>query len=235
MPTNVKRVAVDPTEWNRNDGFSPGQPLTLFVPGVDLRASGAAPVTDIGASLDRDAPIVVLDATTGKRNPYWAELDVSATRDGETDPALYVRPAVNYVEGHHYVVGFRHLKNGSGVELQPTAAFLRLPRSTVHRELLRSRPGARRWRRCSTSWLAPGCAARDLYLAWDFTVASERNLSERVLRMRNDAMQLTRSDGRPTLHRHAGRPGDRHLESRRSGGRGHLRRTAVPHQRRRTR
>ena len=37
----------------------------------------------------------------------------------------------------------------------------------------------------------------DLYLAWDFTVASERNLSERVLAMRDDAMGLLGRDGVP--------------------------------------
>src|SRR5205823_3978673 len=32
-----------------------------------------------------------------------------------------------------------------------------------------------------------GVHRRDLYLAWDFTVASERNLSERLLHIRDDA------------------------------------------------
>ena len=46
-----------------------------FVPGIDLGVTGAAPITDIGRSLDPDAPIVLLDADTGERHPYWAELD----------------------------------------------------------------------------------------------------------------------------------------------------------------
>jgi len=187
MPTNVKGVAVDPTEWNRNDGFSPGQPITVFVPGLDLQATGAAPVTDIGESLERDAPIVVLDTTTGKRHPYWAELDVSATRDGETDPALYVRPAVNYREGHHYVVALRHLKGHDGRTMPPTAAFraYRDHLDTGNPALEQRRPAMEKvLKRLARA----GVHRRDLYLAWDFTVASERNLSERVLRMRDDAM-----------------------------------------------
>ncbi|MGH9048461.1 MAG: hypothetical protein ACRDY4_01875, partial [Acidimicrobiia bacterium] len=75
MPVNVAGVAMDPTEWNRNDGFSPGSPVLTFVPGLDVDTSKIAPSTDIGASLDEDAPIVLLDADTGKRVPYWAELD----------------------------------------------------------------------------------------------------------------------------------------------------------------
>ena len=52
MPANVDGVRVDTTEWNRNDGFSPGSQILTYVAGVDLAASGAAPITDIGRSLD---------------------------------------------------------------------------------------------------------------------------------------------------------------------------------------
>ncbi|MGZ4705655.1 MAG: hypothetical protein ACXWCM_12370, partial [Acidimicrobiales bacterium] len=58
MPVNSSGVPVDSTEWNRNDGFSPGTPIMAYVPGVDLHTTDAAPVTDIGASLAKDAPIV---------------------------------------------------------------------------------------------------------------------------------------------------------------------------------
>ena len=72
MPRNVAGTPIDPAEWNRNDGFSPGTPILTDVPGVDLTKSKAASAADIGASLDRDAPIVLLDTKTGKRTPYWA-------------------------------------------------------------------------------------------------------------------------------------------------------------------
>src|SRR5262245_17787515 len=35
MPRNVLGSAVDPREWNRNDGFSPGAMLLTHVPGLD--------------------------------------------------------------------------------------------------------------------------------------------------------------------------------------------------------
>ena len=60
MPRNVGGVPVDPTEWNRNDGFSPGSPVVTVVPGLDLDRTGAAPETDIGRSLHANAPIVLL-------------------------------------------------------------------------------------------------------------------------------------------------------------------------------
>ena len=164
---------------------------------MDLTASGAAPVTDIGASLHRDAPIVVLDTTTGKRNPYWAELDVSAARDGETDPVLYVRPAVNYVEGHHYVVGPPPSEEPNGAELQPTAAF------RAYRDRLFTGNSARGPAPGDEKVLKKLAGRRGAppgpLSAWDFTVASERNLSERVLphaRRRH----APHSVGRASLH-----------------------------------
>ncbi len=35
-PRNAAGKPLDPTEWNRNDGFSPGSPVLTFVPGLDL-------------------------------------------------------------------------------------------------------------------------------------------------------------------------------------------------------
>jgi hypothetical protein len=39
MPKNAAGVPIDPTEWNRNDGFSPGSAVQTLVPGLD-RAAG---------------------------------------------------------------------------------------------------------------------------------------------------------------------------------------------------
>ncbi|MBM3673661.1 MAG: hypothetical protein FJW88_01725 [Actinobacteria bacterium] len=67
-----------PTEWDRNDGFSPGAMVVTDVPGLDLAQTGAAPITDIGASLEANQPIALLDADTGERWPIWSELDSQA-------------------------------------------------------------------------------------------------------------------------------------------------------------
>ncbi|MGH3387663.1 MAG: hypothetical protein ACRDOO_02150, partial [Actinomadura sp.] len=106
-PRNVLGKPIDPTEWNRSDGFSPGSMLLAHVPGVDLGRTGAAPITDIGRSLRADAPIVLVDTATGERWPYWAELDANATTPERQ--ALIVRPARNLREGHRYAVALRGL------------------------------------------------------------------------------------------------------------------------------
>jgi hypothetical protein len=34
-PANVAGMPIDPTDWNRLDGFSPGSPIVTHVPGMD--------------------------------------------------------------------------------------------------------------------------------------------------------------------------------------------------------
>ena len=102
MPANASGVHIDPMEWNRNDGFSPGAQIAVLVPGVDPVASGLAPVTDIARSLDPGSNLVLLDADTGERVLAWAELDAHAE-----DPArrlLLVLPGRSLAEGHRHVV-----------------------------------------------------------------------------------------------------------------------------------
>ncbi len=79
MPKDLAGLPLRPDEWNRNDGFSPGQLIVTHVPGLDPAVSGIGDITDIEASLERDAPIIVIDADTGERHPVWAEIDASET------------------------------------------------------------------------------------------------------------------------------------------------------------
>ena len=51
MPRNAAGKPIDPTEYNRNDGFSPGNLIALHVPGLDnpqaFARTGAVPITAI--------------------------------------------------------------------------------------------------------------------------------------------------------------------------------------------
>ena len=125
-PINVDGVPLDVTDQNRADGFSPASTILTFVPGVDLEASGAAPSTDIGASLDEDAPITLTDLTTGERWPYWAELDAPAP---EGEQLLMVHPAVALTEAHTYEVAMTGLVAAAGEPLAD--AYQRTWRFTV--------------------------------------------------------------------------------------------------------
>ena len=78
-------------------------------------------------SMAPDAPIVLLDADTGQRHPYWAEMDEHAVTiaDG-ADRMLIVRPLRNLEEGHRYIVALRDLRDADGAELAAPAAFTAL-------------------------------------------------------------------------------------------------------------
>src|SRR3954462_15201755 len=79
MPANAAGKPIDPTEFNRNDGFSPGSLIVAPVPGLDSQAAfdrtGLVPITDVARSFDKDQPAVVINARTGERQLIWSELE----------------------------------------------------------------------------------------------------------------------------------------------------------------
>jgi hypothetical protein len=176
--------AFDPAEYNRNDGFSPGPLILLEVPGLDLDATGAASFTDMGRSLEGDTPIQVLDAETGERQLAWAELDVQPAA-GERR-ALMIRLARNLTEGRRYIVALQNLVDDSGNPIPSSDAF------TVFKEGAPSDIPAFEDRRAGFEALFAalegfGIARDDLYLAWDFTVASTPNITGRMLHIRDES------------------------------------------------
>ena len=184
MPANSSSVPIDPTEWNRLDGFSPGTAMLTVVPGLDAEASELPPVTDVAASLEDDAPVVLFDADSGIRVPLWAELDANAT-----DPqrqALIIRPAVNLNEGHRHVIGLRNLRDtdGGAISAPPVFEVIRDGASTDVEEVETIRP---RIDAVIADLERVDVERDELYLAWDFTVASRRGMAERMLHLRDDA------------------------------------------------
>jgi hypothetical protein len=195
-------VPVNPTEWNRNDGFSPGTPILARVPGLDLhrtwgtqdRAHAGAPndadyfdhrdhIADIGLYLRADAPIVLLNADTGQRHPFWSEVDTHQ-ETGDARRLLILRPAVNLEHGKRYVVALRALKDAAGETIEAGATF------RAYRDGTAGDARAPEMESIFATLAAAGIARDDLYLAWDFTVISRRDVSERVLHMRNTAFAL---------------------------------------------
>ena len=91
MPRSTDGKPIAARDYNWSDGFSPGQIIVTLVPGLDLKRSGAAPVTDIGRSLKRKQPIVVIDAKTGKRQLIWSELNMVGEEPAQADAAWSTR------------------------------------------------------------------------------------------------------------------------------------------------
>jgi hypothetical protein len=184
MPRNVAGVPINPVDYNRNDGFSPGQLIVTKVPGLDtpaaFAATGAVPITDLARTSDPDQPVVVLNADTGQRHLIWAELD--ATADDPADAALLIRPAVNFDEGARYIVALRNMRRADGSLIEASPAFRRFREARGAGD-----PRAQHYEEVFATLAEAGIARDELFLAWDFTVASERNLSERMLHLRDDA------------------------------------------------
>ncbi len=181
-PANAQGVHIDPAELNRNDGFSPGQVIMTRVPGLDLKRSKAVSVADLGRYAARRAPIVLLDARTRERQPIWAELDEQASGDEVT---LLIHPARNLRDGQRYIVALRNLSDSAGRRLRPGAAFRAIRDGRAATGPLAAR--ARQLEPSLRTLDAAGIRRSSLDLAWDFTVASTRNLTGRMLAIRDDA------------------------------------------------
>jgi len=191
-PRNQAGQPIVTTDWNRLDGFSPGSPIVTHVPGMDNPQAFAntSPPTNINIaeSLALDSPIVVIDANTGERWPVWSELDRSVDLNGNPPPpnqtALIIRPAKNLTEGHRYIVALRALKDSSGQPIPAQAAFQAFIAGG-------GRPASRQVyydKNIFPQLAAAGISRDSLYLAWDFTVASQQSLAGTALWMRDDAL-----------------------------------------------
>jgi hypothetical protein len=190
MPQNRHDVHVDPTELNRSDGFSPGVSIVTHIPGLDtpeaFQRTGAVPLTDMEQAFRPRQPIVLIDAKTGRRQLIWSELDANATSPENTD--LIIRVGKNLKEGHRYIVAMRRLKDANGDTIPAPPGF------AVYRDRLKTDVPAIEKRRhhferiFKTLRKKAGIHRGNLYGAWDFTVASTRNITGRMLHIRNDGL-----------------------------------------------
>jgi hypothetical protein len=187
MPQNVTGKPIDAGPYNLNDGFSPGQAIVLRVPGLDnpaaLENTDPVPIRRIGRYAEPHAPIVLIDAHTGERAPIFVEIDSNAS--GPQSTALMIQPATNLASGHRYIVVLRDLKDADGNTIRAPEGF------RYYRDRLPTRraPIKRRahFEGIFDTLRRAGIQRSNLYLAWDFTVASDENIAARVLSMRDDA------------------------------------------------
>jgi hypothetical protein len=174
IKTNGQRVSVAP--YDRADGFSPGSAVILHVPGLDNAAAfqrtGAAGLLDMGRSLREDQPIVIIDEHTGQRQLIWSELDANATTPQATD--LVIHGAKDFAAGHTYIVALRNLRDASGQLIRAPRWFAQLRENA-------------RYERIFAALARAGISRKNLYEAWDFTIASRQDVTGRLLAIRNQA------------------------------------------------
>jgi hypothetical protein len=187
-PTNVLGQHVEGAPYNAADGFSPGSVILAKVPGIettaDVKAMRAVPINKLRHYRLPNAPVVVIDTSTGQRWPIWVEIDSTAKEAGKAD--LEIHPAVNFTPGDRYIVALRNLKNAANEKLQAPAGF-RYYRDNVASEQEAINSRRPHFEEIFSTLQSAGIERSSLYLAWDFTVASDASNTSRELAMRNDA------------------------------------------------
>jgi len=187
---------IDTTEWNRNDGFSPGAMVVTRVPGVDLAKTGAPLLTDLSASLKSDAPVMLIDADTLEHKLIWVELDNNSVSAPEKQ-SLNIRVAKSLEWGHRYIVVLRNMKDAQGKAIEAGPSF------QIYRDNHESKLDFVNARRPHMESLfatlkKAGVARESLYLTWDFTVASRKNTTGRMLAIRDQGFAAL-TNGTPRI------------------------------------
>jgi hypothetical protein len=196
LPLNKDGELFVVEPYAERDGYSPGsQILTVFPSTVDLAAMPNAPIEgQWDKSLAADSPSIVVDLTTGERIAHMIEVDRRAQEDDSPSqlvPSLtlvYIRPAQRLQENHRYAVALRDvvLEGGFDAEATPAFAALRDGTVTTSAEIEARREG---FETMFEGLEAAGVPREGLVQAWWFHTASEENLHDTLLAMRDDAME----------------------------------------------
>lgn len=186
LPANNGGLHVRPEPYRRLDGYGVGTPIMVRFANLD--PSGLPDETDIGASMDADAEILLFRAG-GKggltRVPYFAETD---QREPDlSQRILFVRPAVILDEATRYVVAFRNLVDTDGNTYAPSPAFAALVAGDTSGDPNLA-PRQARFDAMFAELESAGVPKASLQLAWDFSTASSEALHGAMLAIRDDAL-----------------------------------------------
>ncbi len=183
MPKNRLGKPISAADYNHSDGFSPGQAIFTRVPGLQtidaFRASNLPPIDDPARSLSARSPVVVINARTLERHLVWSEID-----SNPSDPSnrnLFIRPAKNFEEGERYIVALRNLKDARGKTIPAGETFAR------YRDRRAADARAAKMESMFAALGRAGVKRKHLFLAWDFTVASAKSTTNRMLSIRDRA------------------------------------------------
>ncbi len=181
---NVRGVTLDPTEWNRNDGWSPNTPILVYVPGLDPSKTALPTEGDIGFSVTSQSATQIIDLTTGQLVPHWAEMDSRAS--SPNNQLLILRPATSLIETHRFAVALRNMIGTDGAPIPAPITFQAIRDNNLTGNA-RVAERQRAFNIVFAQMATAGIARQGLYLSWYFTVAGADTLAGRALSMRDDA------------------------------------------------
>lgn len=182
---------LDPSMFYGFDGFSPASAPMFYVDGAT--STGLPTPLDLAKSVEPASPSILLDVDTGKLVPHWVDLDALEPAD-QAKPALIMHPAVLLTNRHRYVVAYRHVRDASGTDIPPSAAFKAL------RDGGDSADPSVASRRCLYDDIfkrldQAGIKKDDLHIAWDFTVGSKESITDPIVKVRDAALAAVGADG----------------------------------------
>jgi hypothetical protein len=184
---DIDGVLFDPGRLADLDGASPSTPIVVyFKDGIDV--AGLPTLHSMADSADPSARLVILDAVSGERVPYFVELDANAIPGPLDHQTLIVRPLHRLQPGTRHVVAvWGDLKNAAGTALEAPMPFraLRDGLKTSRPEVVALQP---RYEEIFGLLQTAGVAREQVILAWDFVTASERSITNPLVAMRDDAL-----------------------------------------------
>lgn len=191
LPKSIEDIHINPTEFNRFDGFSPASQILFH---FDALVDGAnlPPITDIGKSLEDESPTVLLDAETGEMIVHFTEVDAREAPDSERPVIL--RPMVLLENDRRYIVAVRNLVDTDGYPIEPSPAFL------AYRDDIDSGiPGIEARREAMEDIFdtleTAGIERSSLQLAWDFTTASRDSIAGSLVGVSDMALAAIDAEG----------------------------------------
>ena len=181
--------------WNDLKGFSVFPSITAYFPDMDDSSlAGCARWWDIASSEDvTSSPTILLDAETLKPVPHWVELDYSSHKVDNISykHALLIWPATSLEFDRRYIVAIRGLRNSNGDEIAPSTAFANMLEASQHPHTTREQ----HFSNIFSTLNKVGVLQSNLQLAWDFTTNNKLDVTDRIVQMRDDAMERIGTDG----------------------------------------
>ena len=184
MPANKAGKRITVGDYNRQDGFSPGQTIVVRVKGLHtqqaFKRSKLVPLV---------GPRPLVREARRRRGHQRAHAQAPADlrrarrqrQARERHACCSSTRARTSTRAQRYIVALRGLRTASGKQIKPSKGFAALKRGKGPKRL------RKRYKGIFKTLRRAGIAKGNLTLAWDFTVASERGLTARMLHIRDDA------------------------------------------------
>jgi hypothetical protein len=179
---------TDPKSWADLDGFSPSQTLITLLPYASVE--GLPTQDDIGKSITKESPTIVIDVQRGELVPHFAELDRSGRNPDEQ--TFMIRPVVRLRDSTRYIVAIRRVVDIDGKVIAPSPAFAALRDKQPNKDIEGRRAA---YDEIFATLEKNGISRSDLQIAWDFSTGSKENITRRLVHMRDEALKLVGAEG----------------------------------------